>query len=131
LVKTAPSPGSTSVGVVFPPTPTTKAVLLLPEPQLDIDKSALFTIDIPPSSVEASTPPPAPVAADASIPLDGLEPVVDKTTTAVAGKAAVAPTLIENDIAPIVRTTETQSVNEETPKHADMKEETLNALQPS
>jgi len=119
------------VSEILPPSTTAEAVPLLPEPQLDIDELASSTIEIPPSSVEPSTPAPAPVAADASIPLDALEPVVDETTTTVAEKAEVAPTLIENDVAPVASTTETPSVNEETPRNADVKEETLNAPQPS
>ena len=45
-------------------------------------------------------------------------------------KAEVAPTLIENDIAPVASTMETLSVNEETSKVADVKEDTSNAPQP-
>jgi hypothetical protein len=121
----------TEVSEVLPPSTTTETAPLLPEPQLDIDESASSTIEIPPSSIEASILPPAPVATDASILLDAPEPVVDEPTTTVAEKAEVAPTLIENDIAPVASTTETPSVNEETPKDADVKEETLNAPQPA
>jgi hypothetical protein len=132
LQEPAPVPEPvTEVSEVLPPSTTTETVPLLPEPQVDIDESASSTIEIPPSSIEASTPPPAPVAADASIPLDAPEPVVDEPTTTVAEKVEVAPTLIENDIAPVASTTETPSVNEETPKDADVKEETLNAPQPA
>ena len=132
LQEPAPVPESvTEVSEVLPLSITSETVPLLPEPQLDIDESASSTIEIPPSSVEASTPPPAPVASDTSIPLDALEPVVDEATTTVVEKAETAPTLIENDVAPVASTTETPSVNEETSKDADVKEEALNAPQPA
>jgi hypothetical protein len=79
------------VSEVLPPSTTAETVLLKLEPQLDTHELASSTIEIPPSSVEESTPAPAPVASNASIPLDAPEPVVDETATTVVEKAEVAP----------------------------------------
>lgn len=115
------------VSEVLPLSTTPETVPLAPEPQLDIDESTSSTIEIAPSSIEASAPASAPVAADTSIPLDVLEPVVGETATTAAEKPEAAPTLIANDIAPVASATETTALNEETPKDADVKEETSNA----
>ena len=67
-------------GVLLPST-TAEMVPLLPEPQLDIGESASSTVEIPPSSVEEITLAPAPVASNASNPLDALEPAADETAS--------------------------------------------------
>ena len=129
LQEPAPIPEPVAeVSEVLPPSTTTEIVPLQPEPHLEIDESASSTIETLPSNVEASTPAPAPVGADDSIPLDALEPVVGEVATIVAEKVEVAPTLTETDLVPVAYTTETPFVDEETPKDADV-EETSNAPQ--
>jgi len=121
------------VSEAVPPSTTTEMVPSLPECQLDIDGPTLSTMEIPPSHVEESSPAPAPVVGEVSISLDAVEPIVGDTALTIMDKADVAPTLAESDIAPVpvVSTTETPSVNEETPKAVDVKEETSSAPQPS
>lgn len=128
LQEPAPVPEPVAeVSEVLPPSIITETIPLLPEPQPDIDETTSSTVEIAPTSVEASTLALASVAADASIPVDALEPVVDEIAV-TAKEAQVAPALIENDIAPVASTTEIPSVNEETPiaKDAAVEEETLN-----
>ncbi|KIM38075.1 hypothetical protein M413DRAFT_13037 [Hebeloma cylindrosporum] len=116
------------VSEAIQPSTAAEAVPLLPEPRPTLDEPTTSTIEATPSSIDESTPAPAPVAADASILLEVLEPIIGEIAPITAEKTEVAaPTLMETDIAPVASIIETPSVNEEPPKDADVKEEPSNA----